>query len=102
VISFWVGGAILPILIPVAMISGLSGVGMGVFAFVIAAMVRIISLGVIIGGGIAGLAKLNTEVLRTLLEHTEHESPALELRRREAAERKLRVALQKLGLDGNP
>ena len=51
VISFWVGGAILPILIPVAMISGPSGVGMGVFAFVIAAMVRIISLGVIIGVG---------------------------------------------------
>jgi len=51
---------------------------------------------------IAGLAKLNTEVLRTLLEHTEHESPALELRRREAAERKLKVALQKLGLDGSP
>jgi hypothetical protein len=41
---------------------------------------------------IAGLAKLNTE----------HDSPALELQRREAAERKLQVALQKLGLDSSP
>jgi signal transduction protein with GAF and PtsI domain len=49
---------------------------------------------------ISDLAKLNTEVLRLLHEHTQHESPAVELKARAAAERKLAGTLERLGLDG--
>ena len=38
---------------------------------------------------------------RTLLEHTNHPSPGAELAARRRADEKMKIALHRIGLDGN-
>lgn len=51
ILQFWIGGAVMPIIIPFALVGGLSGVGFGAFAFVIASVVRMIVIAVIVAIG---------------------------------------------------
>jgi hypothetical protein len=49
ILQFWIGAAIMPLAIPFFFVPGLQGIGGQAFAFMIAATIRLIFLGVIIG-----------------------------------------------------
>jgi TrbL/VirB6 plasmid conjugal transfer protein len=49
ILQFWLGAAILPLAIPFFFVPGLQGIGGQAFAFMVAATLRLIFLGVIIG-----------------------------------------------------